>query len=171
MALRVLELDLAFEPPLLQSLLDFVLAAKLPALAALIDSLLPKADAEEKRIRSNKKALKQELLRYGTSKRLWYFARLELAPVHLNLTFRAHNNWGETVSLPIPNLVAAPLTLSAFEREHLLGIDAELAAAISNHYKVAALKQVHKLVMAAIRAHVPSGVRAWQARRGGERER
>ena len=87
MALRVLELDLAFEPPLLQSLLDFVLAAKLPALAALIDSLLPKADAEEKRIRSNKKALKQELLRYGTSKRLWYTcgtSRLVVVVVHVH---------------------------------------------------------------------------------------
>ena len=60
-----------------------------------------------------KKASASELLRYGDSQRRWYFGKLELHPIKLNLTFKANNNWGESGSLPIPNIDQAPLWLSA----------------------------------------------------------
>ena len=48
---RLLEIDVALEPPLLQALLDFALAAKLPQLIGLVSDIVPKAPDEERRER------------------------------------------------------------------------------------------------------------------------
>lgn len=76
------------EPLLLQSLLDFILAAKLPQFALLLCSAFPGPVESEVRRRAWEKASTSELLRRGSAKRMWYFARLELYPIKFNLTVR-----------------------------------------------------------------------------------
>ena len=92
--------------------------------------------------RAAKLAEKSELLRYGEAQRRWYFGKLELHPVKLNLSFRANNNWGESGSLPIPNIESAPLWLSALVRDHLYGTRDDIVGAIGKHYVFALLRQV-----------------------------
>lgn len=73
---------------LLQSLLDFVLSAQLPQLAVLVRDAFPAPQEEELRRRAWVKAARSELMRHGFTHRMWYFNKLELHPVKLNLTFR-----------------------------------------------------------------------------------
>ena len=97
---------------------------------------MPRPADEERRERAARKnaklAQRADLsLRYGEAQRRWYFGKLELHPVKLNLTFKANNNWGEsTGSLPIPNIEGAPIWLSALLRQNLYGTADELVVAI-----------------------------------------
>ena len=158
---RLLEIDVALEPPLLQALLDFALAAQLPALVTMIVDIVPKPPDEEKRERAARRvaklAARSELLRYGEAQRRWYFGKLELHPVKLNLTFRANNNWGESGSLPIPNIESAPIWLSALVRENLYGTADDLVVAIGKHYLYALLRQVYRVVLRVEMLDAPVG--------------
>jgi hypothetical protein len=170
---RLLEVDVALEPPLLQALLDFALAARLPEFIALVMELddrgknaqvlktsgrpAPSERRERETRRVAKHAARSELLRYGDSQRRWYFGRLELHPVKLNLTFRANNHWGESGSLPIPNIDGAPLCLSALIREHLYGTADDLLVAIGKHYLLALLRQVYRVVLRVELVDAPVG--------------
>lgn len=58
-----------------------------------------------------------------------------------------HNEAGMTIALPIPNIDAAPVALSALLRENLFGTPDELSRAIGTHYLYAVLRQVHKVVL------------------------
>ena len=138
---RLLELDVALEPPFIQSLLDLTVAAGLPKLVRMLDRAKPQKGGRPVRQRE------VELLRYGAPQRMWYFQRLELHPVKVNLTFRHNNNWGELGALPIPNIDAAPICLAALHRDTLFGTADDLAASIGDHYKFAALRQLHRVVL------------------------
>lgn len=76
---RLLEVDVALEPSLVQALLAFGLDAQLPGLVTLIMELLAKPPEEELRERAARRVAKlvarSELLRYGEAQRRWYFGR------------------------------------------------------------------------------------------------
>jgi hypothetical protein len=130
--------------------LDFTLASELLGLISLISELTPKQTDEALRERAARRvarqALRTELLRYGEAQRRWYFGKLELHPVKLNLTFRQPQPHGEAFTeaftLPIPSVDGAPLCLSALIREHLYGLPDDLIVAIGKHYLFALLRQV-----------------------------
>lgn len=69
-------------------MLIYVLARQVVDMALFLCDALPKPQEHELRQRACVKAAKSELLRYGSPQRMWYFQKLELHPVKLNLTFR-----------------------------------------------------------------------------------
>ena len=143
-----LAVERALSVPLTQALLDFAASARIPALVRLFSLLDAVADATLARPESA--AIETELLRYGAPEKLQYFQKLELHPVKVNLTYRPEGEAG--LLLPIPQLDAAPICLSALVREHLFGSTEELAAAIGSHYKYAVLRQLYRVVLQACAA-------------------
>ena len=160
---RLLELDVALEPSLLQSMLDLVIASKLPHLALFIRDAFPRSGEEESKRAASIRAARSELLRYGAPQRMWYFQKLELHPVKLNLTFRGSegraaggDSVGPTLFLPIPNIDAAAICLASLVRENLFfdNVD-ELGSAIGLHYLYAVLRQVTTPPHATTHRHTP----------------
>ncbi|EOD25324.1 hypothetical protein EMIHUDRAFT_237857 [Emiliania huxleyi CCMP1516] len=137
---RLLELELAAEPILIQALLDFAYAARLPSLIRLLN---------------------------GSQARLQYFRRLELHPVRLSITFHHNNNLGlergaPLLLVPIPHIDDAAIHLSALLREHLVGTAEELALTLLNHYKFSLLRQLMLVLLQVDMLGDPVGfMRSW----------
>jgi hypothetical protein len=148
-SVRVLELDMALEPPSVQALLDFVVASQVQQLGEQILALGIIAKPNHRTRAAESRAAKSgvALTRYGATQRMWYFHKLEIHPIKVLLTFRSNNNWGELGALPIPNIDAAPLCLNSLFRDDLFGIPDEIGKAIGEHYLYAALKQIHRVVL------------------------
>ena len=148
-SVRVLELDMALEPPFVQALLDFVVASQVQQLGEQILALgiISKPNHRTRAAESRAAKSGVALTRYGATQRMWYFHKLEIHPIKVLLTFRSNNNWGELGALPIPNIDAAPLCLNSLFRDDLFGIPDEIGKAIGEHYIYAALKQIHRVVL------------------------
>jgi hypothetical protein len=181
---RLLELELAAEPTLVQALLDFLFAARIPGLIrllnaaqfdapkarpALTDGLAPPKVVPRTRKRRGRRlsASTRGLLRYGAPERLQYFKKLELHPIRVCITFHHNNNLGfgrgsAALLVPIPHIDEAPIHLSALLREHLVGTSAELGASIANHYKFSLLRQLMRVLLQVDMLGDPVGfVRTW----------
>ena len=80
----------------------------------------------------------------------WYFQRLKLSPIKVNLTYvhgqRVLNEIFRN-KLIIPNLDRAPLVLTGLTLEHTFKSPQQLANSIANNYKNALLRQIYKLLL------------------------
>lgn len=130
----------------MQALLDFAVASRLPELVVfLMEATAGVVVAAAKPAPAT--ATKADLLRYGTTRRMQYFQRLELHPVKLYLTFQHNETWSDAGWLPIPHIHAAPICLSSLVREHLYGTVEDLGMSIGKHYAFSIMRQLHRVVL------------------------